>query len=168
MKAELAHHQPTGDMPMDGPTNPPLKVAHLQRLGGYATVALVAALVGFLPTWMMARTRGTERDAAQHALGLARTENALASAAIHARRGDYEVARAAASAFYTDLRAELDRPQPTFTAPQIAMVQPLLAERDQMITLLARADPAAAERLTDAYLVYRRATGAPASNDAVR
>jgi hypothetical protein len=155
-------------MTMDGPTNPPLKVAHLQRIGGYATVAFVALLVGFLPTWITARTRASERDAAQHALGLARTENTLASAAIHARRGDYEVARAAASAFYTDLRVEVDRPQPTFTASQLAMLRPLLAERDQMITLLARADPAAAERLTDAYLAYRRATGALPSDDPVQ
>jgi hypothetical protein len=39
------------------------------------------------------------------------------------------------------------------------MLQPLLVQRDQMITLLARADPAVAERLADAYLSYRRTTG---------
>lgn len=149
---------------MDGSTAPPLKVAHLQRLGGYATVAFVALLVGFLPTWLMSRTRTNERDTAQHALGLAQTQNMLASAVIHARRGDYEVARAAASAFYTALRTDVDRAQPAYSAAQLGALQPLLAERDQMITLLARADPAAAERLTDAYLAYRRATDEAASN----
>jgi hypothetical protein len=144
---------------MDHSPNPPLKVAHLQRLGLYATVILVAVLAGFLPTWLTARTRANERDAALQALRLAQTENTLASAAIHARRGDYESARAAASAFYTALRAELDRPQPVFTASQRATLQPLLGQRDQMITLLARSDPAVAERLSDAYLSYLGTTG---------
>jgi hypothetical protein len=153
---------------MTDPTNPPLKVARLQRLGGYVTVALVALLAGFLPTWMMARTSANERDTAQLALGRARTENTLAAAVIHARRGDYEVARTNASAFYTALRAELDRPRPTFTGAQLARLQPLLADRDQMITLLARGDQAAAERLADVYLAYRTTTGAASSPDPVR
>ena len=33
-------------------------------------------------------------------------------------------------------------------------MQSLLAQRDQMITLLARADPAVAERLADTYVSY--------------
>jgi DNA-binding FadR family transcriptional regulator len=74
---------------------------------------------------------------------------------------DYEPARDATSTFYTNLRTELDR-QPRFSASQREMLQPLLAQRDQMIALLARSDPAAAERLADAYLSYRRAMGTPA------
>ncbi len=144
---------------MDDPTPPPQKVAHLKRLGRYATVVLIAVLAGFLPAWLTARTRANERDTAQQALRLARAENTLASAAIHARRGDYEQARADASAFYTALQAELDRPQRTFSAPGRERVQSLLGERDQVVTLLARADPAAAERLADAYLAYRQAIG---------
>ncbi len=38
----------------------------------------------------------------------------------------------------------------------------------RMITLLARADPAAAERLTDIYLAYRRAIDAQPSGDPVK
>ena len=149
---------------MDNPTNLPVKVAPRSRLGLYATVILVAVLVGFVPTWIMARGRTSERDAAQHALGLARLENTLAAATIHARRGDYEVARTAASTFYTNLRAQLDRQPPTWTATQVTALQPLLADRDQMITLLARSDPASAERLADAYVAYRQAVGSvPAS-----
>lgn len=144
---------------MDHPTQPPLKVGHLQRLGRYAAVVLLAVLAGFLPTWLTARTRANERDAALQALRLAQVENTLASAAIHARRGDYETARVAASAFYTDLRAELDRTPSVFAASAPGRVQALLDERDQMITLLARADPASAERLADAYVIYRQATG---------
>ena len=146
---------------MDHPTHPPLKVAHLQRFGRYAAVVLMAVLAGFLPTWLTARTRANERDTALQALRLARVENTLASAAIQARRGDYEAARVAASAFYTDLGADLDRMPPLFTASERDRVQLLLAERDQIITLLARADPAVAERLADAYLAYRQATATP-------
>jgi hypothetical protein len=39
------------------------------------------------------------------------------------------------------------------------MMQSLLTQRDQLITLLARADPAVAERLADAYVSYRQTTG---------
>jgi hypothetical protein len=144
---------------MDRPTNQPLKVARLQRLGVWATVILVAFLIGFVPMWLRARALANERDAVQQAARLTQAENMLASAAIYARRGDYEPARVAASTFYTNLRAELDRPQSVFSASQRDMLEPLLEQRDQTITLLARADPAVAERLADAYLSYRRATG---------
>lgn len=144
---------------MDKATNQPPKVARLQRLGLYATVVFVAFLIGFIPMWLRARSRANERDAVQQVLRLTQAENTLAAAAIQARRGDYEPAREAASTFYTNLRAELDRPQSVFSASQRDMLQPLVVQRDQMITLLARADPAAAERLADAYVSYRRATG---------
>jgi hypothetical protein len=144
---------------MDKPTNQPLKVARLQRFGVYATVICVAFLMGLVPMWLTARTRANERDAAQHALLFAQAENTLGAAAIYARRGDYEPAREAASTFYTNLRAELDRPQSVFSASQRDMLQSLLMQRDQTITLLARSDPAVAERLAEAYLSYRRAMG---------
>jgi hypothetical protein len=36
-------------------------------------------------------------------------------------------------------------------------VRPLLTRRDEIITLLARSDPAAADRLSDLYVSYRQA-----------
>ena len=77
-----------------------------------------------------------------------------------------EPAREAASAFYTNLRAELERSPSGFSISQREMLQPLLAQRDQLITLLARADPAVAERLSNAYVVYRQATGTLPATDA--
>jgi hypothetical protein len=53
----------------------------------------------------------------------------------------------------------MDRVPSVFTTPERDRLQALLAERDQMITLLARADPAVAERLTDAYVSFRQAMG---------
>ncbi len=144
---------------MDDSTNSPLKVTRLKRLGLYATVVFAAFVVGFVPMWLAARTRANERDVVQQVLRFTQLENGLAAAAIQARRGDYEPAREAASAFYTNLRAELDRSPSGFTYPQREMMQSLLAQRDQLITLLARSDPAVAERLADAYVSYRQTTG---------
>jgi hypothetical protein len=151
---------------MHDPANQPLKVARLQRLGVYASVIFVAFLMGFVPMWLTARTRANERDAAQRALLFTQAENTLGSAAIYARRGDYEPAREAATTFYTNLRAELTRPGSALSASQRDLLQPLLMQRDQTITLLARSDPAVAERLADAYLSYRRAMGTLASHSA--
>ncbi|HUE85715.1 MAG TPA: hypothetical protein VMO26_06520 [Vicinamibacterales bacterium] len=131
----------------------------LKRLGGYAAVLLVVFLLGFVPMWLQARSRANERDAAHQALRLAQLENTLAAAAIQARRGDYEPAREAASTFYTNLTAELDRMPSVFTPAQRERMLALLADRDQLITLLARADPAVAERLADAYVSYRETMG---------
>ncbi len=148
---------------MDAQTNQPVKVARAQRFGLYATLVVVAFLLGFVPMWLRAQTRGTERDEARQQLRLTQAENTLGAAAILARRGDYEPAREAASTFYTNLQADLDQRESALSPPQRDVLQPLLAERDQMITLLARADPAVAERLADAYLSYRRAMGTLAS-----
>jgi hypothetical protein len=134
-------------------------VGPVKRAGVYAIVLLVTFLLGFVPMWVQARARASERDAAQQALRLSQLENTLASAAIQARRGDYEPAREATSTFYTNLTAELDRMPSEFTPAQRERMQALLAERDQLITLLARADPAIAERLADTYVSYRQAMG---------
>jgi hypothetical protein len=144
---------------MDHTADQPLKVARLKRLGVYATVAFASFLLGFVPMWLVARTRASEREAVQQTLRLTQLENTLAAAAIQARRGDYEPARQATSTFYTNLGAELDRSESVFSVSQRETMQPILAQRDQMITLLARGDPAVAERLADAYVSYRQATG---------
>jgi hypothetical protein len=134
-----------------------VKSARVQRFAVYATVVFAAFLLGFGPMWLVARTRADERNAAQQVLRLTQIENALAAATIQARRGDYEPARTAASTFYTTLRAELDRTDSGFAVPSRDALQALLTERDQMITLLARRDPAVAERLANTYISYRQA-----------
>jgi hypothetical protein len=137
------------------------KSRRVQRFATYVTVAFAAFLLGFVPMWLSARTNANERDAAQRALRLAEIENTLAAATIHARRGDYEPARQAASTFYTNLRAELDRGDSGFPVAQRDALQAFLVERDQMITLLARSDPAVAERLANLYVSYRQTAGTP-------
>src|SRR5687767_11731288 len=87
----------------------PPKDRRVQRIATIGTAAFFAFTLGFAPMWLTARTRTDERDAAQQSLRLARIENALAAAAILARLGEYEPARVAASAFFTDLQAEVER-----------------------------------------------------------
>ena len=130
-----------------------------QRLGVYAIVGLIAFLLGLVPMWLSNRAATRERDDAQQALRVARLENSLAAAAIRARRGEYEPARQAASTFFSDLRSELDRTPSAFSDPQRQSLEALLAPRDQVITWLARSDPAAAEQLSNAYVEYGKATG---------
>jgi hypothetical protein len=145
---------------MDTTTNnPQTAVRAIQRLGVYAVVALVAFLIGLVPMWLSYRTSTRARDEAQQALRLARLENSLAAAAIRARRGEYEPARQAASTFFTDLRNELDRTPSVFSDTYRQSLEALLAPRDQVITWLARSDPAAAEHLSNAYVEYRKAIG---------
>ena len=58
----------------------PVNSARVQRFAIYATVVFAAFLLGFVPMWLVARTRADERDAAQQALRLTQIENSLAAA----------------------------------------------------------------------------------------
>lgn len=132
----------------------------IQRIGIYAAVLLAGLLIGFVPMWVKGRQCAGGLAESERRLGLARMQGQLAAAAIDARRGDYEPARQAASQFYTSLRAEADRGEASaLTQAQRGGVQPLFDQRDEIITLLARNDPASADRLSDLYSSYRKLVG---------
>lgn len=129
-----------------------------RRIGIYLAIGLVIFLAGFVPMWLKARAAAGERDTVAHQLRLAQMQHALASAVIDARRGDYEPARQSASDFYTNLSARLgDTGEPALANERREAVRPLLSGRDEIITLLARSDPASADRLADVYVAYRKA-----------
>lgn len=127
-----------------------------------AVVALlVAFLLGFIPMWLRARDSANRLAQAQHELKRASLENTLAAAAINARRGEYEQARQAASDFYTSLRNDYDNETNSpLTAGQKQNLNPLFARRDEIITLLARNDPAAADHLSEIYFSFRQIVNA--------
>ncbi len=132
----------------------------MRRFVIYGGVLLVAFLLGLVPMWLQARASAAKLADAERRLTLAGMQGNLASAAIDARRGDYEPARQAVSQFFTTLRAEIDKGDTSdFTQTQRAGVQPLFTGRDEIITLLARSDPASADRLSDLYVAYRKALG---------
>jgi len=131
----------------------------VRRVILYAAVLLAAFLLGLVPMWMTARARVRERDAAQAALRSSALQNTLASAAIDARQGRYEPARQAASDFFTNLGAEIARgPDSVFDETQRNNLRAMFAARDDTVTLLARSDPASADRLVELYNTYRQAT----------
>jgi hypothetical protein len=134
----------------------------LKRVALWGVFLLLGFLLGFVPVWLSARESARQRDAAQANLRVSQLQNRLATAAMYSRSGDYEAARLATSDFFTDLRAEVNRQESGFTTKQREAVQPILSERDDVITLLARSDGAATERLTDLYLAYVAAVNPPA------
>ena len=125
----------------------------------YAAVLVAVFLLGLVPMWLTARQRGADRDVAQRNLRLCRLENELASAAVEARRGEYERARLAASSFFTSLLEQVDQigRSSDLTAAESESLRPLLNQRDDVITLLARNDPAAADRLSELYRAFTEA-----------
>jgi Tfp pilus assembly protein PilV len=128
-----------------------------QRFIIYAVVLLVVFLLGLIPMWLKARQSASSLAESEHQLTLVRMQSNLASAVIDARRGDYEPARQAASQFFTSLSTEIEKGDTSvFTQAQRERLQPLFAGRDDLITLLARSDPASADRLSDLYVSYRK------------
>ncbi|MHB1317186.1 MAG: hypothetical protein ACYCYF_01055 [Anaerolineae bacterium] len=144
------------------------------RLASYATILLVGVLIGFVPMWIRERAGAKDVSAAATRAGITKSvdalaasvvekdlnkavlQNALASAAIDVQRGDYESARQYASGFFTGLREEVDKGDGSSLTPaQRDGVQSLFAMQDEVITLLARNDPAAAGRFSDLYVSFR-------------
>jgi hypothetical protein len=135
------------------------KLSPAGRIGIYIVVALISFLLGLIPMWLKARAAASQRDAARRELHLSGMQNMLASSAIDAQRGEYEPARQEASNFFTTLGEQLDKGETdsTLTPPQRDNLKPLLTQRDDLITLLARSDPAAAPRLLEMHAALRKA-----------
>ena len=126
----------------------------------FLAALIVVYLVGFVPTWLKLRNQTAQRETAEHTLASTRIVKDLGSAAIDARRGQYEAARLEASAFFTAARVEIDQGDKSALAPQQRdALGPLLAPRDELITLLARNDSAAADRLSTLYVAVRKILG---------
>ena len=123
--------------------------SRLKRFAIYGLVLLIVFLLGFIPMWTSARSRARERDEARASLRISTLQNLIANAAVDSRRGEYEPARQAASDFFTNLQTEIDG--------GASHLRPLLDGRDDIITLLARSDPAVADRLADLHVRYRQA-----------
>jgi hypothetical protein len=128
----------------------------IRRLVIYVALLLLAFLLGFVPMWIKSRECASRLAEAERQSSLARMENSLVSAAMDARRGDFETARVAASDFFTVLRAATSTDvDSALSQAQKDGARPLLAQRDQIITLLSREDVASADLLSDLYVSYR-------------
>ena len=130
-----------------------------RRVALYTTLSVGFFLLGFLPMWLKAGAAIEQRDAAQREVRLGQLQNALGAAMVDVQRGEYEPARQITSDFYTNLRSQIDAGNASvFTPGQREKLLPLLAERDEVITLLARSDPAATDRLFAVYSSYNKLT----------
>lgn len=128
-----------------------------KRVALYASIALGFFLLGFLPMSFKSSGAVEQRDAAQRGVRLAQLQNILAAAVINVQRGQYEPARQLTSDFYTNLRRHVDGDSRSlFTPVQREGLSSLLAERDELITLLARSDPEATDRLFNVYSTYNK------------
>lgn len=131
-----------------------------KRLGIFALIFVIGFLLGLLPMWLNAHRTAKQLETTRAELLRSQMRSALSAAALDARRGDYEPARKSISDFFTALSAELDRGEDSvLDQAQQGAVRPLLTQRDELITLLARSDPAAADRLSNLDAAYRKATG---------
>ena len=131
----------------------------LRRFAIYALIIVVVFMLGLVPMWLKARNHAKERDDAKRELRLSEMENDLSAAAINARRAEYEPARQATSRFFTSLGTQCDvSTEPSdLTRAQCDALRPVLDQRDELITLLARNDPASADRLTAVYVLHEKA-----------
>lgn len=129
-----------------------------KRIALYVVLAIGFFLIGLIPMALRAQQYAEEREAAQHEVRLKRMETQLAAAVINADRGEYEPARQTASDFFTSLRNQIDRgPKSDLSSFQQDRLKILLSQRDEVIMLLARSDPAAVNRLSDIYVTYQKA-----------
>ena len=123
----------------------------------YLATLAIAFLLGLVPMWWKFRSCAGQLTSVQQELTISSLQNKLANATMDAKRGDYEPARQAMSEFFTKLRTEADRGgDSVFNEGQRNNLAAVFSGRDDTITLLARGDPSAVDRLTDLYLKYRQ------------
>jgi hypothetical protein len=149
--------------PTDTPvTKAPAPASLAGRLAGWLPVFVLCGtfLLGFAPMWLKSNRLNKELIRAQREARLEQIQIAFADAALDARRGDYEPARQRMASFFRLVAAEMDRSfGSALPDGAAAELKPLLAQRDDLITLLARGDPASAERLAIAYANFRKTLG---------
>ena len=127
----------------------------MRRALNYVLVAAIAFLVGLAPMWLKARQAAADAARAETGWQRSRIQNLIGSAAINARHGDYVPARQSAGEFFAALASELQKPGASaFDESAKSNLRPLLEQRDTLIGLLSRSDPAAAERLSVVYFQY--------------
>ena len=127
-----------------------------------AGIALVAFLLGFVPQWMRANRTGEQLEQARLELQMSRTQGKIGAALTEALRSNYERARQ----LMTEVYGELQSAAPRLQGTQRREVDAILAGRDEMITLLARAAPESSQRLMLLYSRYHTAFS-PAAEAAV-
>ena len=136
------------------------KESSFKKYAIYAAILLVVFLLGLVPMWYQKSQVAYELQNTKTQLRKMETENLLTTSYINVRAGKYETARQSMSSYFTRLDTEIEKGKDGFfTDAQRENLKPVLNERDSTITMLAQRDQAAAERLGDMYMNYRKAIG---------
>lgn len=124
----------------------PMKPTDMDRRTLALVIAglLIAFLLGFVPQYMAKRTAHRELAEARLELRLSRQQGRLGAALSESLRSNYERARQLMAGYFTDLQntigaVEDPRRRQAFNG--------ILAQRDEIITLLSRAQPESSQRL---------------------
>jgi hypothetical protein len=118
-----------------------------------AGIALAAFLLGFLPQWSRANGLRDRLTTARQELRMSRVEGQIGAALAESQRSNFEQARQRMTEVYRELQAAA----PGLEGTQRREVDAILAQRDEMITLLARAAPESRERVVLIYTRYHNA-----------
>jgi hypothetical protein len=118
-----------------------------------AGIAVAAFLLGFLPQWSRANRAADRLTEARRELAVSRTEGKVAAALNETLRSNYERARQLMAEAYD----EIQRHAAGASDAQRRELQAILAQRDEIITLLARAAPESSQRLMLIHTRYRAA-----------
>jgi hypothetical protein len=121
-----------------------------QWIGAAVAGLIVAFLIGFVPMWSRAGTLDRQLEEARFELELYQIQARLGAALAEAQRSNYERARQLMTQVFASLQASTARigdPQRRQAAESV------LAQRDELITQLSRAEPESTQRLM---LLYTR------------
>jgi hypothetical protein len=112
-------------------------------------IALIAFLLGFFPQWSRANRNGERLAATRVELQTSRTQGKIGLALTESLRSNYERSRQ----LMTEVFAEMQAAAPRLSGRQRSEVDAILRQRDEIITLLARAAPQSSQRLM---LIFER------------
>lgn len=118
---------------------------------GLAIAGLVLSfLIGFIPSWSRSRALERELRETRFELEMARLQGRLGAALAEASRSNYERARQLMTGVFSGLQENVGRVRDTAQQRELQLV---LQQRDEIITLLSRAEPESTQRLM---LLYTR------------
>lgn len=121
------------------------------KLIGLAALGLLLAFaLGFFPQWLRARRLSGELAETRRELEVARLEGVLGAALAESLRSNYERARQLMTGFFTELQGSIEELDDRGREREMRAI---LAQRDEIITLLSRAEPESTQRLM---LIYTR------------
>jgi hypothetical protein len=136
----MSHHE----------TAPPASNRRMTRnrwIGVGAIVLIAAFLIGFLPQWAQNRALAQQLERSDLRIELLELQVRTGTALAEAHRENHERARQQMTVVFP----ALERVRARVPAGDAQRIQEILAERDEVITLLSRASPESTARLATLY-----------------